>query len=359
MKVACLFLILLFVPLANELASGSEIYPFFRGVRAQGMGGAGVATVDDETSLFINPAGLGRVRGTYFALLNPELELNYDLNVALGNSLNFGVMQDPQGLLNLNAKYPDKHFHAKTQALPTFVTTNFGLGAYTNYSVDTDYTAATNIFHLDYRNDYGAMLGYCFRLFQGRFKIGIMGKLINRVEVSKDYPGTTTGLTLSQIASEGTGAGWDAGTLLTGPWKWLPTLGIAAHDIGKTKFNLGSGYFYKTGLTPQPQNQSIDAAFAIFPIYTNSIRSSWTIEYRDVQNPESVDVFRRLHEGVEIDFGDVLFLRGGMNQRYYTVGLELDFGHNQIQLATYGEEIGSGVNYREDRRFILQYDFRL
>ena len=94
----------------EEVAYSQEMRPYFRGVRDEGMGGAGVAVVDDETSLFINPAGLGKVRGPYFALLNPELESNYDTTSAIGANLNSYVgAQDPNALLNLAARNPDRN----------------------------------------------------------------------------------------------------------------------------------------------------------------------------------------------------------------------------------------------------------
>ena len=44
----------------SSTLNASAWYPFFRGMRAEGMGNADIAVVDDETSLFINPAGLGK-----------------------------------------------------------------------------------------------------------------------------------------------------------------------------------------------------------------------------------------------------------------------------------------------------------
>jgi hypothetical protein len=358
MSIKLLIFSLIFI-LQGSLLRASEVYPFFRDIREEGMGGAGVAVVDDQTALFVNPAGLGKIRGPYFTIVNPQIEMNYDLNSSLGTSLKYQSLQDPQAMLNLNKQSPDKHFHAGAQLLPSFVTTNFGIGAYARYSVDTDYTSSTDLFNYNYTNDEGAVLGYCFRLFEGRLKIGATGKLINRVQVAQTFPGTTTGLTMQQIATEGTGVGWDGGVLLTAPWDWLPTLGISAHDIGNTKFNLGNGLQYKTGIQPGPQMQMVNAAIGIFPIHSNHVRSSFTIEYQDLQNPQTLQPMRPWHGGVEFNFGDILNIRGGFNEGYYTAGIELDFGHNQFQAATYGEEIGTATVNREDRRFVFEYSFRL
>jgi hypothetical protein len=349
---------LLFSIFSGE-AFSQEIQPFFRGIRAQAMGGAGVGTVNDETAIFINPAGLGKVRGPYFVLINPELEANYDTNTAVIGSNNFSAPMNAQAMLDIAKRNPDKHLHMRAQALPAFVSTNFAFGLYGKYNYDGEYVATTDIYHVDYINDYGAALAFNFRWFEGKLKIGFSGKFINRVYVNKDNPGSTTGLQFKDIAQEGGGVGWDTGVILSGPWVWLPSIAAVAHDVGKTQFTLTNGYFYQNDLgRPPPQNQSIDAAIAVFPIFSNTVRSSFTVEWRDVQNPEKDDVFRRIHAGMEINFNDFFFLRGGMNQRYYTAGIEVSMLGQQFQFSTYGEEIGTATKPREDRRFVMEYGLR-
>jgi hypothetical protein len=340
-------------------AQAQEIYPFYRDIRAQGMGGAGVATVNDPAALFINPAGLGRIRGPYFSLVNAELETNYDTQSALSVNSNYGAITNTQNLLGVAVANPDKHLHFLLQTLPAFVTTNFGFGVLGKYDFDAQYNATTGLMHLDYFNDYAAVMGYCFRLFSGVLKIGVAGKVVNRVYVSQDISNTATNVTLQSLpAAEGTGAGWDASAMVTIPWAYLPTFTVVAHDIGNTKFTLGSGYFVKSGVTPPPQMQSVDAGIGFFPIVGRGTRMSITAEYRDIQNPQAVDFFRAFHAGAELNVADTLFLRAGMNEHYYTAGLEWDFIHNQIQIATYGEDIGTPANPQEDRRFTFDYSFR-
>src|SRR5437773_68172 len=69
-----------------QVAKAQEINSFFRGIRALGMGGAAVATVNDQTSLFYNPAGLGKIRGPYLVPINAEAEINTELSSALSTS---------------------------------------------------------------------------------------------------------------------------------------------------------------------------------------------------------------------------------------------------------------------------------
>ncbi len=342
----------------SEPVMASEYYPFFRGIRAEGMGGAGVAVVDDETSLFINPAGLGKIRGPYFPPLNIQAEVNNTTQSGMTiNTADATAFMSPQEALDLAMKNPYQHIHAEAQTLPTFVTTNFGIGVYGRYSVDAQVTSATSSVQMNYFNDYGAELGYCFRLFSGRLKIGVAGKIINRVYVNQTYP-VAANLSLSSIAQEGTGTGLDTSVMLSAPWVWLPSITAVVHDVGGTNFTLGNGFFYKTGVNPPPQQQEINAGFGLFPIFSPRSRASITAEWDDVMNAQSLDVWRSFHSGIEFNFNDVFFVRGGVNEHYWTAGLEFVIGHNQIQLASYGEEIGTAPQELEDRRYVVQYGYR-
>lgn len=353
-KTALINLILLF----SVQSFASEYEPFFRGIRAEGMGNAAIAVVDDETSLYLNPAGLGKIRGPYFTPLNLQMETNNTTQASLSNNTqDINVFTSPQLGLDLAKKNPDTHIHAEAQTLPAFVTTNFGIGVYGRYSVDTQYTTATNSYQLNYFNDYGAELGYCFRLFSGRLKIGVAGKIINRVYVNSPVTGVTTSLPTS-IYKEGTGAGLDTSIMLSAPWALLPSITAVVHDVGGTNFTVGNGIFYKTGQNPPAQDQEVDGGFGLFPIFSPRTRGSITAEWDDVLNSQPLDMWRAFHAGIEFNFNDVFFIRGGVNEHYWTAGLEFVIGHNQLQLASYGEEIGTAPQQIEDRRYVVQYGFR-
>ena len=60
------------------------------------------------------------------------------------------------------------------------------------------------------------------------------------------------------------------------------------------------------------------------------------------------DPTRRYHAGYEFNLYDIVFLRMGYNQKYWTAGLELSSEKIQFQFATYGEDVPTG----EDRRYV-------
>lgn len=339
-------------------AEAAEIYKFYTGVRQLGMGGAYTAVVNDETSLLTNPAGLGKLRETTFTLADPEVSLgsrNTDAATASEATKVFtlGGLQE-----TLNASR-DKHWHTKAQLFPSIVTTNFGIGVHVKWQTDAEMTTAPNNFRLDYTNDYALALGYCFRMFSGIVKLGVSGRAVNRVEIHKDLDPAITDLSVQSQGREGGGVAADVGLILTAPVALLPSLAIVVRDAGNTAYTLNNGLFYGTTLRPQETEQTIDAGFAISPILSNNVRMQFTGEYHDVATAgNEKDQMRRLHVGTEFNFSDFFFLRAGMNQRYWTTGLEFSTEKFQLQAATYGEDIGTAERPREDRRFVGKFSVR-
>src|SRR5690606_14155026 len=115
--------------------------------------------------------------------------------------------------------------------------------------------------------------GFNFRIFNGRIKLGVNARGINRVESRRtDIPVNSTGLDFESIvgtetvAREGFGIASDVGLILTAPWTFLPTLALVYRDVGNTSYNLNTGMFYATTERPETTPATLDAAVALFPI---------------------------------------------------------------------------------------------
>ena len=164
---------------------------------------------------------------------------------------------------------------------------------------------------------------------------------------------------LASIGSEGTGFSFDGGLLIQMPWIYLPTLGAVVRDIGDTQFDKQDGFRLRANSRPETVKQSVDAAIAIFPIHSNMVRSVWTLEYSDVTNSRNdTDTMKRAHFGMEINTRDIFFFRLGYNQRYWTAGFEIASERFQWQVSSYGEEIGTELAPREDRRLSTKFALR-
>lgn len=356
-RIQFLFALMMLV-VFNEASQGQEVHTFYSGVRGLGMGGAQVATVDDETALLVNPANLAKLRDFYGTVFDPELDASDRLNNIYTVAPFTGPYDLPQVAVSLS-KNKDVYFHHRSQFFPSFVVKNFGIGFLYKQQVDMIMNPAGTQINTYYTQDEGIFLGYSFRFFDGRIKLGFLGKAYDRVQVinpTAAYPGNYN---LQAIASEGAAVGGDIGLTLAAPWTFLPTLSVVARDVGSTQFTSGKNVVMTTTGIPAPVTQDYDVGLAIFPIFNNSVRSTWTIEAQQILAAStSLDQYRYLHGGWELNVKDKFFFRVGMNGHWWTSGLELDVGALQFQFATYGQDVGTGATLREDRRFTGKLAFR-
>jgi hypothetical protein len=324
--------ILSILMLATPMAHASEIFEFYTGARQQAMGGAYTATVNDETSLLSNPAGLGRIRDTIFTLADPEIDGSFAVTQVATIS---------------NA----------TQVFT--IAPNFGIGLHGKYQFDAEVDTTGTNYQLDYLNDYALAMGFCLRFWGGIIKLGTSVRAVDRIEFHGVLPANSTGLEVKDIASEGLGVASDVGLTITAPVAWLPSLSGVVRDAGNTSYALGRGMFISSPTRPVDTLQTIDAGFSLSPILSNNNRMTITGEMHDVTNVrQATTTNRNIHAGVEFNFHDFFFLRGGMNQGFYTAGIELASTKFQLQATTYGEDIGTDTVPREDRRFIGKFSIR-
>lgn len=338
--------------------NAQERRPFYSGVRCLGMGGACIAVTNDETALLVNPAGLGKLRDMYGTYFDPEFEFGYQAQGLYGEHAfsNPFSLEDIKSALDARR---NQYYHAKAQVFPSFVARNFGIGLYGNYLLDAEMSSDGSTINTYYRNDLALALGFNFRLLDGRIKLGFNSKLINRIEVNNPTLSASGPLDYASIATEGVGLSTDAGIILTAPWTFLPTVSAVMRDIGGTSFNQSHGMRLSTSERPQLIKQDLDVAAALFPIHSNNMRSSWTVEYRGLLTAaDEEDKAKLIHAGFEMNFADVFFLRAGYNQRYWTAGFEMAAESFQWQFATYGEEVGTSTSPKEDRRYNLKFAFR-
>lgn len=339
-------------------AQFDEARQYYNGARSLGMGGTGIAVVNDETSLLVNPSGLGKLRDIYGTLFDPEVEGSANFP-ELYRATPFSDPVNPEKVAPTLIANPDNHFHGKVQLFPSFVVRNFGVGILAKRLLDAKVDAPGLNYSQFYQDDLAFLLGFNFKLFGGRVKLGATAKMISRIEAINTIPVATGTFSVAANASEGVGVGFDAGLTLTAPWAWLPTLTAVARDIGGTKFDSASGVRMTTTNRPATVNQDIDVAVALFPIHSNKSRSSFTIEAQKLQAmAASTNKMKYGHLGYEYNYGDLLFLRAGMSQNYWSAGFELASERFQIQYAYYGVDIGPDSAPVEERRWVWKLSYR-
>jgi hypothetical protein len=353
-----LFIIFLSIFFQSSLLKASEILEFYNGARGLAMGGASVAAVNDETALLINPAGLGKLRDKYGTILDPEFEASLNISRFYRNKA-FTEFTTPEKIVSTLSKTTNTYYYAKNQFFPSFVVRNFGIGVFYKTELAALMNSAGTSMNTRYHKDAGLLLGYNFRFFDGRIKLGFTARMIARVEIDKDLDPTGS-MSLASNASEGAGVATDTGLLLTLPWALLPTLGVTVHDMGGTKFTAASGVLMKSATQPNEVKQKVDAAIAFFPIHSNGVRSTFTLEYRDVLKADTTETnqTRKTHIGYELNLGDLAFLRLGMGQNFYSGGIEFSSERTQFQFTSYAEDIGTVTTPKKDNRYITKFVFR-
>lgn len=351
-----------FLVLFSSLSGAAERFEFYNGIRPLGMGNASVASVNDETALIVNPAGLGKLRNFFGTILDPEIELGSGA-VNTYRARSFSNPTSITQVLPAVAATPGDYFYARTQLFPSFVARNFGIGILMKNELASLAESATSA-SVFYRDDMALLLGYNFRFWDGRIKLGFTGKLISRTEVNETAIDPSGSIDLPSLATanqakHGLGIGTDVGLILTAPWNNLPTLGLVARDIGNTTFD--KTYFTRMTTNERPNNavQDVDAGFSFQVIHKPNIRSLWSFDYHGLLTAKDEEDKNKLyHFGFEVNFGDVFFCRAGYNQRYITAGFELASERFQFQIASYGEEVGTAAAPKEDRRNVAKFTFR-
>lgn len=360
-----IFAILLVILTSPFTLKAQEVREFYTGIRGLGMGGAGIATVNDETALLINPAGLGKLRDSYGTIIDPELDLsNNSDEIYKGKAFSDPFSMKAVGLAAV-AK-PDFYYHARGQIFPSFVVKNFGIGIFAQKTLNTIYVPTAGALDMFYRDDFGLAVGYNFRFWGGRIKFGVNGKLISRIELDERTLSADPETNLDQAdlisnnyLKEGVGTSFDAALILAAPWTFLPTAAAVVRDVGGTTFDKIQNQRLNANARPTAQRQDMDVALALFPIHTNHTRSAWTVEYKKLlTNGSDPDKTRYMHGGFELNVSDIFFLRAGYHQKYWTAGIEISSEHLQFQVASYGEDVFIANEYREDRRYAAKFAFR-
>ena len=98
-----------------------------------------------------------------------------------------------------------------------------------------------------------------------------------------------------------------------------------AKDVGNSSFGLGAGMRnYNSTKDPNAIPMTVDVALALFPINSQYLRSTFTVEYDDVANNlyKNFNTAQKLHAGVEFNLVDQIFFRAGYNRGYPTAGVE-------------------------------------
>lgn len=326
--------------------------------RALAMGNAFVAKVDDPSSVFYNPAGLGTIRKTTFHLSNFHAETNKGwMQATTGGKAGDVPSTFPKGfsldgtreVLLQNRK---RIAHSRFHLMPNLTTRYFSLGyLYSKQTRAYMDEGDSALFEYAKRTDTGPYWALNLSLFGGIMKFGVTGIWLSRSEsiadVDKD---TTINLTKEDYKS---GKSWQivSGFKFTFPITLLPTFALKMNNSFASDFSTENG----SAGPPTEIKQSIDAGFSVTPQIGRVMRVHMELNFKDCTDEfTNVSTGRKITAGIEFDIKRTVFLRFGYGDGFGSAGLGFMTKKLQFDLTTYAvDTTTSAFRGEEDRRFSL------
>ncbi len=324
----------------------------YRSARAVGMGNAYSAVVDNMDAIFYNPAALAKSSGVHWLIMDPGFGFS-----------NLEAIQNMQNLDSDNFSdtinaLSDEHFNFYATGKSGMQLGPFAFLVYQN--VDLGLVATNPVsptLDVGYINDVGYALGFALPFVPGIMSWGATIRYIrrqgDRFEIGvSDLASQDEEYLKSLYDKRGTGYALDTGFLIRIPGPVSPTFSIAAKNVGSTKFKTT----YVGVDAPPSDPQELTAGFAL-NIDLPLIGLIPSIEIKHVDKKD-VTFGRKLHLGFEFQLLN-LSLRAGLHQGYWAAGLGIGLGPIDLDLASYGVELGEETGQIEDRRYMLQLSLGL
>lgn len=138
------------------------------------------------------------------------------------------------------------------------------------------------------------------------------------------------------------------------------TLGMTVHNVLGSTFTLSKMVNKNATTTPAKLERTIDIGSQYRLVDGEDFKIRAMLDVKNILHPLA-SVNRCLHAGIEFDYSPSGWFktqfRAGMNQMYYTAGATLLLGIVNIDVVTYGEEVGTNNNKIENRVMAAKLGF--
>ncbi|MGE0633814.1 MAG: hypothetical protein AB7O96_15475 [Pseudobdellovibrionaceae bacterium] len=362
------------------------IHRTYENPRALGMGNAIVAAVNDYSALFLNPAAMAR---------RDDGHLNMSIDIAATKSFQetFDKIEKTQ---QMPSSTSDEE-KAKTAAMLKVIQDNYGenyslrltpmQGVYVNKGWGVGFIPLDSTIHLSMHNQFGPSINavmysdttLAFGVADdmqwgqhGRLSMGTTFKLINRGHFSKSMNAFEMAENSKVIEdddlTEGMTADVDIGMLYT---PVLPTQGLfSLLRLTKPTFGLVVRNALDYGFTSDLNMYNKKEHGKPEQLYRRiDVGSKWeypdlfifngrgVLDFRDILHPNAT--FKKtVHLGFEFDWRMASWWKGnyriGINQGYMTLGASALLGIFNLDLVTWGEEVGTTKYPTESRTYMAK-----
>jgi len=356
----------------NRMGLNHNIRQNYVSPRALGMGNALTAVADDHNVLFYNPAGLaflekGNLNLRLQAGGTPDL-INF-YNDARG-ALDKPDTEKPSAVNEVFTRNFGRDFNFRPVVGGVYVSPNWGV-AFIPVDVSLDLSVHQNLgptLSIEGYQDSTLAYGYAQKIDAGPlgkdFSVGATAKVVYRGYVGKALPAPEFVINPDYFSAkdmdEGLTADLDIGTM----WKipsadyvyiqpYISTVVRNVIDYGfKTNFHLidpNSG-------EPPKLGRRFDIGTRLQGKKFWNLVPSFTMDFKDIGH-EYWTWMKGHHLGIEVLWDVSWWLRGGyrigLNQGYLTAGVSATLVWFQLDIATWGEELGTTNAKKENRRWAL------
>ena len=361
-------LALLSVITTQNAFSYNEIIRPYHSVRAAGMGDVRYTTGLFEENFYANPARATENPENLFQLPKISAEVGTNTlgtisDITKSGSGLSGFAKDVGKPVSQRFQLVFPGFYKKnfwtdkwTMGIGMLISEQFVVGVHQNATIDPmllvsagpAITVARRLLEED-RLSIGATLHAEYRLSS------------NSGFAMKDF---LTGTSLSDSIHGGSGLGFnlDLGTTFRPHWTFLDF----QYEVGAALNNVMGGYgkqfsisrassFKKDPIgTPHTFNFGCSAIRKTLPGFDSY---SLAVEFTDIGN-QNGSFYKTLHIGTEEKW-KAFAVRLGLNQGYFTAGAGMNLGFFDLNLATYGEELGMNAGTIQDRRYAAEFGFQI
>ena len=342
------------------------------------MGDAYMTLSEDESTLFYNPAALGRNEGLAIqgmTLLNLHWMDMFKINISAKNfKFDYGkdIIDDfPNETDEIMDQLLDLPFYFQYGLVPTIKLDNFSLSFLYKTTFDL---RVENAIHPEFvfkvKEDRGVVMGYAYtfgKKSKRGFKtsIGIAAKNLYRrgidlrtpvlspqfIDIFDNIDNGVKGMYKHLGYAKGDGTGFDAGIEFNyyGKKKTRFSFGASALDIGDIKFKSREG---ERTLPPQEMSINLGTSWEKkYKLFDYTI----ALDYSNMVDPRTPNL-SKIKLGLRTRFPG-FHLHWGFNGGHFSWGVLVKILSIQAKFGFYGVEIGHDFQAKAAKRVVFSIDF--
>jgi hypothetical protein len=347
------YILILGTTLSFTFAQAKSFYgDSYRDSRLLGRGNAGIADVTGGIAAFYNPAGLADSQ--VYSFMPVDLSLGFNKNIYDSISKISSLTSSSQTLSQKFSPLLGKPLTLQGSFFPHFAIPGAMLGFYDYLDVNIEYRDPVfPRLDLAARNDWGLIMGAGLNI-TSQLQIGGSVRYFRRKALDDSLNMASvfnfTGSYLMEIMKKGEAWGCNLGLRfrqpLAGDRMWMAA-GLAVEDAGYSTFK-------NTNRKPLPsrQAQKINAGLGYGVTISSSNSLKLLFDLKEL-NESSKSYTKRIYTGAELSVPGFVF-RSGLYQGYWTLGITTSLiPALDLDLTSYGEELGTAAGLKESRHWIL------